>query len=160
MRIKEKQKAKQQAADNSVKEEAAKIDRIAGHTTGLVEDLKSWFELKMEFVLLDFKEEIKSTGLQFAYQAGFFAVLLLAVLFGLTALSFGLGAWLGHPGWGFLSVTGLLVIIALIVKWWGDRANAKKGKVKSYSYSVEEEQRKLSENEASQPVPKELTTKN
>lgn len=152
-----KEKEKQQAFDHSVKDEAAKIERIAGHTTGLVEDLKAWFELKMEFVLLDFKEEIKSTGMQFAYQGAFFAVLLVAGLFGLTALSFGLGVLLGHPGWGFLSVSGLLIVIAFIVKWLGNRANAVKGKVKSYSYSVKEEQQKLSEHGATQPVPKELT---
>ncbi|MEM7348998.1 MAG: hypothetical protein AAF485_32620, partial [Chloroflexota bacterium] len=76
-------------------EDAAKLERIVGHTTGLVDDLKSWFELKIEFVLLEFKEELKATGKQFAYQAAFGAVLLIAGLFGLVALGFGLGEWLG-----------------------------------------------------------------
>jgi hypothetical protein len=35
-----------------------------------------------------------------------------ALLFLLTALAFGLGAWLGHPAWGFLIVAGVLFLIA------------------------------------------------
>lgn len=140
MSIKEEQRERQQEFEESSKGEAAKIERIAAHTAGLVEDLKSWFELKIEFALLDFKEEIKATGVQFAYQAGSIAVLLIAALFGLTALSFGLGEWLGHPGWGFLVVTGFLVIVAFVVKWVGGRAKRTKEKVKSYSYRVNDAQ--------------------
>lgn len=112
--------------DKEPAEEAAKIERIAGHTAGLVDDLKSWFELKIEFVLLDFKEEMKSTGLQFAYQVGALVVLLVAVFFGLVALALGLGVWLGHAAWGFLAVMGLLVLVALGIKWFGDRAKKRK----------------------------------
>lgn len=123
-------------------EETAKIERIAGHTAGLVEDLKSWFELKIEFVVLEFKEEIKTAGLQFAYQAGFIAIMLIAALFALTALAFGLGAWLGHPGWGFLVVTGLLMVAALLIKWIGDRKK-QKGKAAEIVHQVVDKQQKL-----------------
>lgn len=122
-------------------EEAAKIERIAGHTAGLVEDLKLWFELKIEYAVLEFKEEIKATGLQFAYHAGFIAVLLVALLFGLTAAAFGIGAWLGHPAWGFLVVTVLLVLAAFIVKWIGDRR--KKETVEPLTYRVKDAQQQL-----------------
>lgn len=39
-----------------------------------------------------------------------------AVFFLLFAVAFGLGAWLGHPGWGFLIVGILLVIVTLVVR--------------------------------------------
>ena len=39
-----------------------------------------------------------------------------AAFFLLFAVAFGLGAWLGHPGWGFLIVGILLVIVTLVVR--------------------------------------------
>ncbi len=135
-------KGRKHTFSHSPGEDAAKIERIAGHTAGLVEDLKSWFELKIEFVVLEFKEEIRSAGLQFAYHAGFIAVMLIAALFALTALAFGLGAWLGHPGWGFLAVTGLLVVVAFVMKWIGDNKK-KEGKATSHVHQVKDEQQKL-----------------
>ncbi len=84
--------------------------------------------------------------MQFAYQAGFIAVLLVAALFGLTALGFGLGAWLGHPAWGFLAVTGLLIVVAFIIKWIGDRVKAASNKDSKYELSVDSGPAKLSEN--------------
>ncbi len=143
MATKEKQKSRQNSFANAPKEEAAKLERIVGHTTGLVDDLKSWFELKIEFVLLEFKEDLKSTGKQFAYQAGFIGVMIVAGLFGLIALGFGLGAWLGHPAWGFLAVTGLLMVVAFIIKWIGDRIKAAASTQDTYDLSVETNPAKL-----------------
>ncbi len=142
MSTREKQ---QHASQDAAKEDPAKMERIAGHTAGLVEDLKSWLELKIEFVLLDVKEEMKATGMQAAYQAGFFAVLMIAGLFGLFALAFGLGTWLGNPAWGFLAVTGLLVVVAFIVRWVGQRKKATKDAA-AYDISINDGKPELIEN--------------
>ncbi len=147
MSTKEKQK---RTSEDTSREDPAKIERIAGHTAGLVADLKSWLELKIEFVLLDVKEEMKAAGMQAAYQAGFFAVLLVAGLFALIALAFGLGTWLGNPAWGFLAVTGLLVAVAFIVRWVGKRKNAAK-EAATYDLRVDDAPPKLTENGASTP---------
>lgn len=91
-----------------------KIERIAQHSRGLVDDLKSWVELKIQHTKLQIKEELEERRIDLTLLAGagFFA--LLGFLFGLVALALGLGAWLGHPGWGFLVVTGLLFVVAVI----------------------------------------------
>ncbi|MEM8487930.1 MAG: phage holin family protein [Bacteroidota bacterium] len=148
MSTKEKQK---HTSEQGTREDPAKIERIAGHTAGLVEDLKSWLELKIEFVLLDVKEEMKATGMQAAYQVGFFAVLLVAGLFGLIALAFGLGTWLGNPAWGFLAVTGLLVLVAFIVKWVGKRKGTAK-EAATYDLRVDDAPPKLSGDGAPEPL--------
>ena len=143
---------KQQRSDDATREDPAKMERIAGHTAGLVEDLKSWLELKIEFVLLDVKEEMKAAGMQAAYQAGFFAVLLVAGLFALFALAFGLGTWLGNPAWGFLAVTGLLVMLAFIVRWVGQRKKAAKDAA-AYDISVNDGSKpELIENGTPKPI--------
>ena len=89
-----------------------KIERIAQHSRGLVDDLKTWVELKIQHTKLQIKEELEErrTDLTLVAAAGFFG--LLGFLFGLVALALGLGAWLGHPGWGFLVVTILLFVVA------------------------------------------------
>lgn len=131
------------------------MERIAGHTAGLVEDLKSWLELKIEFVLLDVKEDMKATGMQAAYQVGFFAVLLVAGLFALIALAFGLGTWLGNPAWGFLAVTGLLVMLAFIVRWVGNRKK-KTSEAATYDLRVDDAQPTLPESEAARASAEQL----
>ncbi len=129
------QQSRQNSPRDAMKEaEKAKIERIAGQTAGLVEDLKSWFELKMEFILLNFKDEVKSiakeefrdAGKEIAFHIAFAALLLIAAFFILMALAFGLGAWLGHPGWGFLAVAGILSFIALIVRVVAKRQGRRK----------------------------------
>ena len=146
MRMKGEQQKGPKGFEDPPREDAAKIERIAGHTAGLIEDLKAWFELKIEFAVLDFKEEIKSTWVQFAFHTWFLGVLMAAGLFGLVALAFGLGTWLGHPAWGFLAVAGLLVVVAVVIRLVGKmvrkRADRVDEKVKAYSYRVDAGQSK------------------
>lgn len=92
-----------------------KLGRIAGHTQGLVEDLREWIDLRIDLAILEVEEKVDdlrnevALGLTLAF-FGFFAA-----LFVFTTAAIGLGWLLGHPFWGFLIVTGvlLLVVIAL-----------------------------------------------
>lgn len=92
-----------------------KLGRIAGHTQGLVEDLREWIDLRIDLAILEVEEKVDelrnevALGLTLAF-FGFFAS-----LFVFTTAAIGLGWLLGHPFWGFLIVTGvlLLVVIAL-----------------------------------------------
>lgn len=93
-----------------------KMQRIAEQTQGLVDDLKEWVDLRIELVRIDVEERIEAQANQIALGVILGGLGLLAVLFGLTALGFGLGALLGHPGWGFLAVTVLLIVLAVIIR--------------------------------------------
>ncbi len=92
-----------------------KLGRIAGHTQGLVEDLREWIDLRLDLAILEMEEKVDALrnevalGVTLAF-FGFFAA-----LFGFTTVALGLGWLLGHPFWGFLivSVVLLLVVTAL-----------------------------------------------
>jgi hypothetical protein len=93
-------------------EHRGKIGRINGALAGLSEDLREWVELRVELVrteLLEAVEFKKAQAIQ-GVSAGLFAVL--GALFLLVTLALGLGWWLGHPFWGFLIVTLLLLLVA------------------------------------------------
>lgn len=90
-----------------------KLDRIAGHTRGLVEDLREWIDLRIDLAILELEERVDelrnevALGITLAF-FGFFAA-----MFVLTTVALGLGWLLGHPFWGFLIVSSLLVLIVL-----------------------------------------------
>lgn len=100
--------AKGPPADRPAK---GKLGRIAGHTQGLVEDLREWIDLRIDLAILDVEEKVDAIrneialGLTLAF-FGFFAA-----LFVFTTTALGLGWLLGHPFWGFLIVSVVLVLL-------------------------------------------------
>lgn len=92
-----------------------KLGRIAGHTRGLVEDLREWIDLRLDLAILEIEEQVDelrnevALGLTLAF-FGFFAA-----LFVFTTTALGLGWLLGHPFWGFLIVSGVLVILVSVL---------------------------------------------
>jgi uncharacterized membrane protein YqjE len=93
-----------------------KAQRLAQHTQQLVEDLKTWVDLRIELAQVELQEQVESKANEIALAVTLAVIALLAVVFGLTTLALGLGAWLGHPAWGFLIVTVLLVLLAIIIR--------------------------------------------
>lgn len=93
--------------------QGGKLGRIAGHTRGLVEDLREWIDLRLDLAILELEERVDeirneaALGLTLA-MFGFFAA-----LFGLTTVALGLGWALGHPFWGFLIVSVVLILIVV-----------------------------------------------
>jgi hypothetical protein len=88
-----------------------KLGRIAGHTQGLVEDLREWIDLRIDLAILEMEERVDTLrnevalGITLAF-FGFFAA-----MFVFTTAALGLGWLLGHPFWGFLIVTVLLLMV-------------------------------------------------
>ena len=93
-----------------------KAQRLAQHTQQLVEDLKTWVDLRIELAQVELEERIESKANEIALAVALAVIALLAVVFGLTTIALGLGAWLGHPAWGFLIVTVLLVLFAIVLR--------------------------------------------
>lgn len=91
--------------------QGGKLGRIAGHTHGLVEDLREWIDLRVDLAILEVEEKVDALrnevalGLTMAF-FGFFAA-----LFVFTTVALGLGWLLGHPFWGFLIVSVLLLAV-------------------------------------------------
>jgi hypothetical protein len=104
------------ASDNgsSARSQAeGRLGRIAGHTRGLVDDLREWIDLRLDLAILELEERVDelrnevTLGITLAF-FGFFAA-----LFVFTTAALGLGWLLGHPFWGFLIVSVGLVGLVL-----------------------------------------------
>ncbi len=93
-----------------------KAQRLAQHTQRLVDNLKRWVDLRIELAQLELEERVEAKVNEIALGVIVGGIMLLAVVFGLTALALGIGAWLGHAGWGFLIVTVLLVLLAGVLR--------------------------------------------
>ncbi len=93
-----------------------KAQRLAQHTQQLVEDLKTWVDLRIELAQVELKERVESKANEIALAITLAVIAFLAALFGLTTMALGLGAWLGHPAWGFLLVTVLLILLAVVLR--------------------------------------------
>ncbi len=118
---------------------AKKVERIAQQSKGLFDDVKEWIDLKIKFTWLEVQAEINARK-QDAVVGAILAFLgVLGLVFALIAGALGLGAWLGHPAWGFLIVTGVLFLTAGVVYW----SHFKKGKKKKKSPGAPSDHKKL-----------------
>ncbi len=76
-----------------------------------MEDLREWIDLRIDLAILEVEETVDdlrnevALGLTLAF-FGFFAA-----LFVFTTAALGLGWLLGHPFWGFLIVSGVLLLV-------------------------------------------------
>lgn len=104
------------APDRQLPDGRSKVQRVSQHTRGLVDDVKAWVELKLKQTQLDIEESVEAKIRQAAIGAVLGLLALLALVFGLTAFSLGVGEWLGHPAWGYLVTTVLLLVVAGILR--------------------------------------------
>ncbi len=102
-------------ADRQLPSGANKVERITQHTKGLVEDLTSWVELKLKLTQIEIEEKIDAKVNRAAVGVIVGVMALITALFALITLALGIGAWLGHPAWGFLVVTLLLALITGVI---------------------------------------------
>ena len=93
-------------------DEQGKVNRMVHYSRDLTESLKNWVELRIDLARVQIEDEINAR-LRSALE---FILVGVAVLFLLIALALGLGAWIGHPAWGFLAVGLGLVLGAGIIK--------------------------------------------
>ena len=102
--------AEHEQANGTASMGAKKVERIARQSKGLIDDVKDWVDLKIQLLEMELQEKV------FGYVVvGVVGVLALVFLF--ITMALGLGMWLGHPFWGFLIVTGLMVCIAGLTYW-------------------------------------------
>ena len=92
------------------------LGRITEQTRGLVDDLTAWVELRLELAQLEIEERVEKKANDLALKIILGVLAGLAGFFALVTGALALGAWLGHPAWGFLIVTGLLVLTAVVVR--------------------------------------------
>lgn len=103
-------------ADRQLQTSANKLDRISQHTKGLVDEITDWVDLRIKLVQVDLQEKLETKKIQIGLGVGMGLTAFFAVMFLLTTIALGLGAWLGHPAWGFLIVTVLLFVVIGIMR--------------------------------------------
>lgn len=93
------------ASRSAVATGAKKVERIAKQSKGLLDDVRDWIDLKIELLEIELQEKVLGYAV-----VGTLGVLALVFLF--ITIALGLGIWLGHPVWGFLIVTVVMLGLA------------------------------------------------
>lgn len=88
-----------------------KVQRIGNQTRGLFEDFTSWVELRLRLFQLEVQERIQKKVDEAIIKVAPVVVGALAGLFALVTAALFVGWALGHPAWGFLVITGLLLLV-------------------------------------------------
>ncbi len=99
------------------------LQRLRQQMQELVEDLRTWVELRLMLTQLEIEERIEARIRQLLVRVVIGVLVGLAVVFGLVAVALGLGSWLGHSGWGFLVVALVLAGIAAVLYLGRRRSN-------------------------------------
>ncbi|NNF03983.1 MAG: hypothetical protein HKN17_05915, partial [Rhodothermales bacterium] len=107
--------ARDAADGDGNRKDGGRLSRITGETRGLVEDLKEWVDLKIQLLQLDFEDRIRQAANQAALTAVVIVVALLAVLFALVAAGEAMGAWFDSRSLGFLTLAGILALVAGVI---------------------------------------------
>lgn len=116
-----------------------KVERIAQQSKELFDDVKEWIDLKIKFTRLEIEAELNAVKQDVFFGAVVAVLGVLGLIFALLTAALGLGAWLGHPAWGFLIVTVVLLLTTFVV-YQVHFEQGKKKKKKSSDVSPEQKQ--------------------
>jgi uncharacterized membrane protein YqjE len=89
-----------------------RVQRIGSQTRALFGDVTSWVELRLRLFQLEVQERIQKKVDEAIIKVAPVVVGLLAGFFALITAALFVGWALGHPAWGFLVITGLLLLVA------------------------------------------------
>lgn len=89
--------------------------RIGDHTRGLFEEFSTWLELRLRLFQVDVQDRIQKKVEEAIGKAAPIVLGLLTLFFLLVTIALFAGRALGHPAWGFLIVTGFLLVVTLIL---------------------------------------------
>ena len=128
---------------------AKKVERIAQQSIELFDDIKEWIDLKIKFTWLEVEAKIDAKKKERLVGALLGVLGVLGIGLALITGALGLGAWLVHPAWGFLMVTGLLFLTAGLV--YG--AHFSRGKKKKKSLAAASEQKQLEAQDGQKKLP-------
>ena len=103
-----------QEQDEGVKD--SRLQRIGNQTKGLVDDVKSWVELRMELTQIDVEDRVEQKVNEAMAGAALAGLGAITVLFFLVAAAVFLGDLLGHLAYGFLAIGGLLLIVTIVLR--------------------------------------------
>ncbi len=123
------------------------VHRIGNETRGLLEDFTAWVELRLRLVQLDVQGYIRQKIDEATLKAALIVASLVSGLFVLITLALFAGWALGRPAWGFLVVTGLLLLWTGILYARNRRVRARKPDGTDISHLSGEASRTTSKND-------------
>lgn len=89
------------------------IKQLLDESEHLADDVKDWLLLRLQLVKID--AELQINGI---IQKVVLVILgLILLFFASVTLALGIGFWLGHAFYGFLSVTIILILSLLLIIW-------------------------------------------
>lgn len=106
----------EQQAEAADATDGGRISRVAGEVRGLVEDVRTWVDLKLKLLEVEVEERIREFSQRVALTAAVAVMAFLSLVFVLVTVALGLGLWWDSMFLGFAAVTALLVLATGILQ--------------------------------------------
>lgn len=104
---------KKEAIDE--REDSGRLARLANEFRGLVEDVRTWVDLKLKLLEVQVEERVRDAVNRVAVTAFIAMLVFLSGVFVLVTAALALGDWWDSPTLGFLAVTLALIVITLLL---------------------------------------------
>lgn len=87
---------------------------MAEQARGLIDDVKSWMELRVELTQLEVEDRVEEKVNAVVVTAGLAMLALVTSLFLLVAAAIALGDFFGNAALGYLAVAGFLLVVTIV----------------------------------------------
>lgn len=95
--------------------EPGRLERLTGEVKGLVEDIRTWIDLKIKLFQIEVEEHVRDVLNRVAVTISIGVLAFLTLVFLLVTVALALGAWWGNTLLGFVAVTLALLVLTLLV---------------------------------------------
>ena len=95
--------------------EPGRLERLANEVRGLVEDVRTWIDLKIKLIEIEVEERVRDVLNRVVVSVAIGILAFLALVFVLVTAALALGTWWDSMLLGFLAVTLLLVVLTTLV---------------------------------------------
>lgn len=95
--------------------EPGRLERLVGEVRGLVDDVRTWIDLKIKLLEIEVEDRIRDVLNRVAVTVVLAVLAFLALVFILVTTALALGLWWENMLLGFVAVTLVLVVLTVLV---------------------------------------------
>ncbi len=95
--------------------EPGRLERLAAEVRGLVEDVRTWIDLKIKLLEIEVEERVRDLLNRVAVTVVIAVLAFLALVFVLVTAALALGLWWDNMLLGFVAVTLALVVLTIML---------------------------------------------
>lgn len=111
------QSSTQRPASAPDDDSGGRLSHVIRRSRILASDVADWVELRVQLLQMEIEKEVQRRINVVLARILVAALLGVTGLFGLITVAVGLGWWLGHPFWGYLTVTVFMMVGSAVLAY-------------------------------------------